>query len=114
MKKMAKVLLCIMVLSVLAIGSDAGATATYPGWYNCTVQSVGALPAPGAVYVIFATDVTGTFWTDSRVFFLDALEKPGLAAALTALAASGNIALYLPTSYAAATYVQGVSAGVVQ
>ena len=113
MKKMAMVLLSIMVLSVLAIGtSEVEATTLYPGWYNTTVQSVGALPAPSSVFVIFATSSDNS-WPNSRVFFLDGLEKPGLAAALTGLAGTGAVALFLPTGVAEATFVQGVTAGIV-
>ena len=43
MKKMAMVVLCVMVLSTVAIVNEAAATTANPDWYNCTIQSAGGL-----------------------------------------------------------------------
>ena len=115
MKKM--VLVCVLLLSVLAIVSVSNATVANPGWYNASVQSVGALPSSN-FYFIFATDLGGTpAWTGSQVFLLDANiadNKAGLAAALTGFANSSGVAMYLPGGTGAGTFVSGVGAGSVQ
>ncbi len=99
MKKMAMVVLCVMVLSVVAaVGSEAIAAPTNTDWYNCTAVSVGALPAPWNFYFVFATN-NDSWWTGSRLFFLDSTNlaaKAMLATVLTGYASGGNVALYIP------------------
>ncbi len=99
MKKMAMVVLCVMVLSVVAaIGNEAVAAPTNTDWYNCTAVSVGALPAPWNFYFVFATNNDG-WWANSRLFFIDATNaaaKPMLATLLTGYASGGAVALYIP------------------
>jgi hypothetical protein len=112
MKKMAMVLLCVVVLSALAIGSESNATPTYPGWYNVTLVSAGALPTYN-FYFLFATSSDAS-WTGNRVFLIDASNpatKAALAAALTAYSSSGQASLYMPTSIEPNTFVEGVVAG---
>jgi hypothetical protein len=115
MKKM--VLLCVVLLSVFAIVSISNATVANPGWYNASVQSVGALPSSN-FYFIFATDLgSPTTWTGSQVFLLDASNpenKAALASALTGFANSTGVALYLPSGTAVGTFISGVGAGTVQ
>ena len=112
MKKMAMVLICVMVLAALAIGSKANATAANPGWYNITVTSVGALPAFN-IYTITATSNDAT-WTSTHIFLLDSTipdTKSALATALTAYSNGGLAAIYLPNSQATGTFTNAVNAG---
>ena len=115
MKKMAMVLVCVMLLSALAISSESNATVANPDWYNVTVNSCGALTYN--LYFIFATSTLATpAWTGQRLFLIDGVNPAGkalLAAGLTGVA-NGAGALYLPTTIAANTYVIGVGAGTVQ
>ena len=112
MKKMAMVLVCVMLLSALAIGSDAvAAPPPFPGWYNCKVISVGSFTVNA--YFIFASNNDGA-WTGNRVFLMDGVQpgtKAMLATALTGYAGTGEVSLYLPTSIAENTFVQAVLAG---
>lgn len=114
MKKMAMVLVCVMLLSVLAIGSQANATTANPDWYNVTIQSTGSV---GGLYFIFCTSVN-TLWTGQRMFLIDAANaaaKSQLAAALTGLANSGAAALYSPGGVPpAGGFMVGVGAGNVE
>jgi hypothetical protein len=114
MKKMAMVLVCVMLLSVLAIGSEANATTANPDWYNVTIQSCGAV---GGLYFIFCTS-NDTLWTGQRIFLMDATNtanKSLLAASLTGQANGGSAALYMPGGVpAAGSFVVGVGAGTVQ
>jgi len=111
MKKMAKVLLCVMVLSTLAIGSQANAAPpAFAGWYNCTVSSAGSL---GSFYFMFVTN-NDAVWTGARTFLIDAANPATntmLAALLTGYASGGQVSLYLPGGTAANSFVSGVVAG---
>ena len=71
MKKMAMVVLCVMMLSTVAIVNDAAATTVNPDWYNCAVQSCGALTTFGFVFATCAGVGGGGTWADSRVFVID-------------------------------------------
>ena len=111
MKKMAMVLACVMLVSVLAIGSESNATTANPDWYNVTIQSCGAV---GGLYFVFCTSVD-TLWTGQRMFLMDA-ENPAnkalLASALTGQANSGAAALYMPGGVPpAGAFIVGVGAG---
>ena len=119
MKKVAMVVLCVVMLSMVAFGNEAAATTANPDWYNCTIQSAGG---SGAFYFVFATcaGVGGTSsWTDSRVFLIDnsatGQGKAMLAAVLTAYASGGQCALAFPGSGSAAvpagTFIGAVGAG---
>ena len=112
MKKMAMLLACIMVLSALTIGNEANATTVNPGWFNVTLVSCGSLPSYG-LYVITCSSDNAT-WTGNRVFLLDANNpavKASFAAALTGYANGGKASIYLPTTQAANTLIDGVYAG---
>lgn len=122
MKKMAMVVVCVMMLSTMAIVNDAAATTINPDWYNCTIQSTGALGT--TFYFVFATCAGvggGGSWADSRVFLIDSSAAgPGkalLAGLLTGYASGGQAALYIPgftavtTGPPAASAVVGVGAG---
>lgn len=122
MKKMAMVVLCVMMVSAVGIVNNAAATTLNPDWYNCTLQSAGAA---GQFYFVFATcaGVGGTAsWVDSRVFLIDNAPtgqgKAMLAAALTAAAGSGAAALAFSgfgnANVPAGTFVSAVSAGTAQ
>jgi hypothetical protein len=113
MKKMVMILLCVMLLSALAIGGESNATTANPGWYNCTINSVGA-DTSGTYYIVNATS-SDTTWAGVRVFFVDGLAAGGkgmLATILTGYASSGSVALYLPSSQNPYTYIGAVTAGV--
>jgi hypothetical protein len=112
MKKLAMVMVCVMVLSALTIGSVANATTANPGWYNVIVTYIGALPTYG-FYSLTATS-SDTSWTGPRIFLIDAANpetKSMLATALTGYANSGGVTLYLPNTIAEYTFVGGVGAG---
>lgn len=114
MKKMAMVLMCVMVLSGMAIGS-ANATVANPGWFNVTLVSCGSLPSFN-VYVITATSNDNT-WAGQRVFLMDATNaalKTSFATALTGYSSGGQAAIYLPNTQAANTFIDGVYAGTLQ
>ena len=116
MKKMAMVLVCVMLLSALAISSESNATAANPDWYNVSLQSCGALN--NNLYFIFCTSTLtpNPAWTGQRIFLMDGSNpacKALLAAGLTGVA-NGSGALYLPGTIAAGTYVTGVGAGTVE
>ena len=115
MKKMAMVLACVMLLTVLAISSESNATVLNPGWYNVIINSSGALTSN--LFFLFATSTLATpAWPGQRLFLMDGANpacKALLAAGLTGVA-NGAGALYLPTTIAANTYVTGVGAGTVQ
>ena len=120
MKKMAMVLLCVMVLSAVAIGNEANAALpAFPDWYNCTVLSAGSLPsAPFGFYFVFVTS-NDALWTGARAFLMNATDpvtKTAYAAALTGYASGGQCSLYIPGFSNASpppqnTFVQGVNAG---
>jgi hypothetical protein len=112
MKRIAMVLVCVMVLSALAIGGVANATVANPGWYNVTLVSIGSLPSYGLYVITCSSD--DTTWTGNRVFLMDATNqamKTSLAAALTGYSVSGKASIYLPTTQAANTFFDGVYAG---
>ena len=116
MKKMAMVLVCVMLLSALAIGSESNATPTNPDWYNVTINSCGALDYN--LYFIFATStLTPTpAWSGQRVFLMDGANvnnKALLAAALTGQA-GGSGALYMPNGIGAGAFVTGAGSGTVE
>ena len=115
MKKMAMVLVCVMLLSALAISSESNATVLNADWYNVTINSSGALTYN--IFFVFATSTLATpAWTGQRVFLMDGSNpacKALLAAGLTGVA-NGSGALYLPTTIASGTYVTGVGAGTVE
>ena len=120
MKKMAMVLLlCVMVLSVMAIDNEANALPAFPGWFNCTVVSCGALPnAPFGVYFLFVTS-NDNLWTGSRYFYMNANDpntKSQFAAALTGYASGGQVSLLFLNNSTAnppvqGTFADGVNAG---
>ena len=113
MKKLAMVLVCVLVLSALTFSSAANATTANPGWYNVTVTYIGALPTFG-FYSLTATS-SDTSWNGTRIFLIDATNpetKSMLATALTGYANGGAVAVYLPSSIAEFTPVSGVGAGV--
>ena len=113
MKKMAMVLACVMLLSVLAIGSEVNATGANPDWYNVTIQSVGAV---GGLYFVFCTS-NDTLWAGQRMFLMDAANaanKSLLASALTGQASGGQAALYMPGGVPPqGAFIIGVGAGTV-
>lgn len=114
------VLLCVMVLSAVAIGNEANAALpAFPDWYNCTVLSTGSLPsAPFGFYFVFVTS-NDALWTGARAFLMNATDpatKTAYAAALTGYASGGQVSLYIPGFSNASpppqnTFVQGVNAG---
>jgi hypothetical protein len=111
MKKMAMVLVCVMLLSAFAIGSAAVA-AVPPGWYNCTVTSVGIVPA-GNYYFVVAQNPDGG-WVGSQSFLIDsttAAAKTLLATILTGYSGTGQVALFLPDGVGQFAFVQAVVAG---
>jgi hypothetical protein len=114
MKKMAMVLVCVMLLSVLAIGSESNATTANPDWYNVNIQSCGAV---GGLYFVFCTSVD-SLWTGQRIFLMDATNpanKSLLASALTGQAGGGLGALYMPGGIPpSGAFIVGVGAGNVQ
>jgi len=90
------VLVCVMLLSVVAIGSEALAAGP---WYNCNLTSVGSLPAPYNFFFINASAADGVSWTGVQTFLMDATDpvmKTLYAAALTGFANSSTCSLYLP------------------
>lgn len=116
MKKMAMVLLCVIVLSTLAIGSQANAAVpAYADWYNVTATSCGAMTT---FYFVFVTS-NDALWTGVRLFLIDgtnAATKTILAASLTGYASGGQLSLYIPgysnaSPPPANTFVTGVVAG---
>ena len=116
MKKMAKVLVCVMLLSALAIGSESNATAANPDWYNVTINSCGALN--WNYYFIFCTStLTPTpAWTGQRMFLMDGANtanKALLAAALTGQS-NGFASLYMPGGVTAGSFVTGAGAGTIE
>jgi hypothetical protein len=115
MKKMAMVLVCVMLLSTLAISTESNATAANPDWYNVSINSCGALNY--GLYFVFCTSTDSpAAWTGQRLFLMDganANSKAMLAAGLTGNANSSG-ALYMPSGIAAGTYCTGVGAGSVQ
>jgi hypothetical protein len=114
MKKMVMVCVCVMLLSVLAIGSESNATTANPDWYNVTIQSCGAV---GGLYFVFCTSVD-SLWTGQRMFLMDATNaanKSLLASALTGQASGGAAALYMPGGVPpAGSFIVGIGAGNVQ
>jgi hypothetical protein len=119
MKKMAVVVLCVVMLSMVVAVNESAATTANPDWYNCAIQSTGA---SGAFYFVFATcaGVGGTAsWADSRVFLIDNAAggqgKAMLAAVLTGYASSGAVALAFPgfgnADVPAGTFIGAAGAG---
>jgi len=121
MKKMAMVVLCVMMLSTVVIVNDAAATTLNPDWYNCVVQSAGGLnPIYGFCFATCAGTGGGGAWADSRVFLIDTTTTQGralLASVLTGYASGGTAALYIPGFTAVPTgpplgnFISGVGAG---
>lgn len=99
MKKMAAVVLCVMVLSMAFVVNESAATTLTPDWFNCTLQNAGVLSTLGFVFATCAGTGGGPSWTDSRFFGYDASSPSGkamLAAALTAYASGGSAAILFP------------------
>lgn len=120
MKKMAMVLLCVMVLSSAIIVNESAATTANPDWFNCTMQSAGVVGAFGFVFVTSAGTGGTTPFTTSTLYAFDATTVNGkamLAAALTAYASGGAVALYFPgagiTAPAAGAVPGAIGAGAV-
>jgi hypothetical protein len=119
MKKMMMVLVCVMLLSGLAIGNEANATTANPGWYNVIINSAGALTYN--LGFIFATSSI-TAWPGQRLFLIDLTPDPSTGAsagkALLAAALTGNAnqtgALYMPDSIDIRAYCAGIGAGTVE
>jgi hypothetical protein len=113
MKKMAMVLICVMVLSTLALSSNpVEAVSPYPDWFNCTVTNCGLVF--GNVYFVHVTTVDGQ-WQGTNTFFIDAADassKAAYASMLTAYANNGQVSLYIPSqSVTPNTFISGCTVG---
>ncbi len=108
MKKMAMVLLCVVMLSMAVVVDESGATTANPDWFNVTVQNVGITGNLGFIFATCAGTGGTPSWTDSRFYGYDASTPAGkamLAAALTGYASGGSLAVQFPGQ-------QGTSGGV--
>jgi hypothetical protein len=101
---MKKVSLIVVVLFLMVISTLAPikANAATPPWFVCSIDSVG--PASGTYY-IWLTDTADTPVFTDRYFVLDANQaKQLLAVALTALATSKDVQVYLGSATPSAGY----------
>lgn len=99
MKKMAVVVLCVVMLSMAVAVNESAATTLNPDWFNVTVQNVGVLQTLGFLFATCAGAGGTQSWTDSRFFGYDSSTAAGkamLAAALTGYASGGTLAVQFP------------------
>ena len=99
MKKMAVVLLCVVMLSMAVAVNESAATTLNPDWFNLTVQNAGVLQTLGFFFATCAGTGGTPSWTDSRFYGYDSSTPTGkamLAAALTGYASGGTFAVWFP------------------